>query len=198
MSRPVGRNSEDTKKFIIEVATKIFEYKGYTATSMEDIKTKTNLSKGTIYYHFKNKEDLYLTCLTRTSNDFVRKWEKVPNKGLNAVDKLYSWAKLNSMELQQPLTNTIPEYLISVNKDETPTFFISMFKPEFDIIQGILEDGKESGEFHSELDTNSTTVILFNLLSSLSDSLYLGFKTPDAQRNLYIKAIDIVIQGIKA
>lgn len=197
MSRPVGRNSEDTKNFIKEVATKIFEYKGYTAASMEDIKTKTNLSKGTIYYHFKNKEDLYLFCLTQASNDFVRKWEIMSNKGLHAVDKLYLWAELNSMELQQPLSNTIPEYLVSVKKDETTTF-INMFKPEFEIIQAILEDGKKSGEFNSELDVNSTTIILFNLISSLSNFSFLGFKTPDAQRNLYNQAIDIVIQGIKA
>ena len=55
MSRPTGVNSEDTKQLIVDVATKIFEHKGYSATSMADIKNETNLSKGTIYYHFKNK-----------------------------------------------------------------------------------------------------------------------------------------------
>ncbi|MFD2215624.1 TetR/AcrR family transcriptional regulator [Metabacillus endolithicus] len=197
MSRPVGRDSENTKKFIKEVATKIFDYKGYTATSMEDIKKETNLSKGTIYYHFKNKEDLYLYCLTQASNDFVDKWGIISKKESNAEEKLYSWAKLNSMELQQPLTNTIPEYLVSVKKDDyTP--FIDMFKYEFDIIQAILEEGKKSGEFKSDLNIESTTHILFSLISSLSNSFFFGYKTPEGQRNLYTNAIDIIIHGLKA
>ncbi|MGD6903396.1 TetR/AcrR family transcriptional regulator [Bacillus infantis] len=197
MSRPVGRNSEDTKRFIKEVATKIFEYKGYTATSMEDIKTETNLSKGTIYYHFTNKEELYLYCLTQASNEFVSKWKIISEKQSSAVEKLYSWAKLNCMELQQPLTNTITEYLVSVKKDETATF-ISMFKPELDIIKAILEDGKQSGEFKSDLDIDNATVILFNLISSLSSSIFFGYTTPENQRKLYINAIDIIIQGLKS
>ncbi|MFP7176188.1 TetR/AcrR family transcriptional regulator [Priestia filamentosa] len=197
MSRPVGRNSEDTKRFIKEVATKIFEYKGYTATSMEDIKMETNLSKGTIYYHFKNKEDLYLYCLTQASYEFVSKWEIISKKESSAVEKLYSWAKLNCMELQQPLTNTITEYFVSVKKDETTTF-ISMFKPEFDIIKSILEGGKKSGEFKSDLNIENVTVILFNLIASLSNSVFFGYNTLEGQRNLYINAIDIIIQGLKS
>lgn len=195
MSRPIGRNSEDTKKFIKEIATKIFEYKGYTTTSMDDIKKETNLSKGTIYYHFKNKEDLYLYCLTQASTDFVKKWDIMSQSKSSAEQKLYSWAKLNSM-LHQPLTNTIPDYLVAVKKDDS-TNVISLFKPEFDIIKTILEYGKETGEFKSNLDTDSACVILFSLISSLSNSYIYGFKTPEEQKNLYLNAIDIIIQGLK-
>jgi len=195
MSRPIGRNSEDTKNYIKEIATKIFEYKGYTATSMDDIKKETNLSKGTIYYHFKNKEDLYLYCLIQASNDFVKKWDIMSQSKTTAEEKLHSWAKLNSM-LQQPLTNTIPEYLVAVKKDDS-TNVISLFKPEFDIIKMILEHGKETGEFKANLDIDSACVILFSLISSLSNSYIYGFKTPGEQKNLYSNAIDIIIQGLK-
>lgn len=197
MSRPIGRNSKDTKEFIKNIATKIFEYKGYTATSMQDIKIETNLSKGTIYYHFKSKEDLYLYCLTQSSNEFVNKWRKLSIKTLNAEEKLYSWTELNSKELQKPLTKTIPEYLVSVKRDEI-TPIISMFKPEIDIIKEILEEGKKTGEFKSDLNINNTSVILFNLISSLSDSFFFGYKTQEDQMNLYSNAIDIFVEGLKA
>ncbi|MFC6463521.1 TetR/AcrR family transcriptional regulator [Marinilactibacillus sp. GCM10026970] len=196
MSRPVGTNSEDTKKYIQEIATKIFGYKGYTATSMADIKNETNLSKGTIYYHFKNKEDLYLYCLIQSSNNYVKKWKIISKNDSSAVDKLYSWGKLNSMESQQPLTKTISEYLVSVHKDDTSTF-ISIFKPELDIIRNIIEEGIASGEFKIDLDVESTTFILFNLISSLDSSFYIGYKVPETQRNHYMNAIDIVVKGLK-
>ncbi|WP_078393453.1 TetR/AcrR family transcriptional regulator [Shouchella patagoniensis] len=197
MSRPIGTNSKDTKKFIKDIATKIFEYKGYTATSMKDIKNDTHLSKGTIYYHFKNKEELYLYCLTQSSNEFVNKWRTLSIKALNAEEKLYSWAKLNSVEHQKPLTKTIPEYLVSVKSDEI-TSIINMFKPEMDIITEILEEGKRSGEFKADLNIDNTSIILFNLISSLSDSFFFGYKTQEDQSNLYSSAIEIFVEGLKA
>ncbi|HEX3012268.1 MAG TPA: TetR/AcrR family transcriptional regulator, partial [Syntrophomonadaceae bacterium] len=57
------RNSkEDTeavKKLIIEKAIEVFSQKGYEATNMQDIADAAGISRGPLYYHFKNKKDLY-------------------------------------------------------------------------------------------------------------------------------------------
>jgi len=197
MSRPVGINSEDTKQFIVDVATKIFEHKGYSATSMAEIKNETNLSKGTIYYHFKNKEELYLYCIAQVSNDFIRNWEITSQKEQSAENKLYLWAKLNGMMSEKPITNTIPEYLVSMNKEDYDVV-ISLYEPEFNIVKVIVEEGKQTGEFKADLDVDGTAVILFNLISSLANADFFGYKSPDEQRNLYKLAIDIIISGLKA
>lgn len=59
MARPKGQG-ERTKKLIAEKAKVIFEKKGYAGTSMEDIRAFSEISKGSIYYHFKSKEELFL------------------------------------------------------------------------------------------------------------------------------------------
>ncbi|MCP5456125.1 MAG: TetR/AcrR family transcriptional regulator [Thermotogae bacterium] len=40
-----------------------FSEKGYEKASLNNILKKTGISKGTFYYHFKNKEDLYIKLL---------------------------------------------------------------------------------------------------------------------------------------
>lgn len=197
MSRPVGINSEDTKQFIVDVATKIFERKGYSATSMAEIKNETNLSKGSIYYHFKNKEELYLYCIEQVSKDFIRNWEITSQKEQSAESKLYLWARINSMMSQKPIINTIPEYLVSMNK-ENYEVVINLYEPEFDIVKVIVEEGKRSGEFKADLDVDGTAVILFNLISSLANADFFGYKSTDEQRYLYKLAIDIIFSGLKA
>lgn len=197
MSRPVGINSEDTKQFIVDVATKIFERKGYSATSMAEIKNETNLSKGSIYYHFKNKEELYLYCIEQVSKDFIRNWEITSKKEQSAESKLYLWARLNSMMSQKPIINTIPEYLVSMNKEDYEVV-INLYEPEFDIVKVIVEEGKQTGEFKADLDVDGAAVILFNLISSLANADFFGYKSTDEQRNLYKLAIDIIISGLKA
>ena len=55
MSTPKSRL---TQARIIEIVAPIFNQKGYTATSLQDVTLATGLTKGAIYGNFKNKEDL--------------------------------------------------------------------------------------------------------------------------------------------
>jgi len=48
-----------TKKKIIQVSLKHFAQKGYENTTLEEIAKELNITKPAIYYHFKNKKNLY-------------------------------------------------------------------------------------------------------------------------------------------
>ncbi|SHG29862.1 TetR/AcrR family transcriptional regulator [Flavobacterium defluvii] len=52
------RKAEKTKQFIIEKTAPIFNTKGYSGTSMSDITNATNLTKGSIYGNFENKDEV--------------------------------------------------------------------------------------------------------------------------------------------
>ncbi|GIN72171.1 TetR family transcriptional regulator [Bacillus sp. J14TS2] len=195
MSRPAGVNSEDTKQFIMDVATKIFEHKGYSATSMADIKNETNLSKGTIYYHFKNKEELYLYCIQQVSNEFIRNWGIMSKTERSAEKKLYIWANLNNIMLQKPITNTIQEYFVSTNK-ENYDHMLKLYEPEFQIVSDILEEGISRGEFKGDLRIDDVSVLLYNFITSLANAELLGYRSSQEKKNLYKLAIDLILPGL--
>ena len=46
------------KKEILDAAKKAFIKKGFADTVMEDIIAETSLSRGGVYYHYKNKVDI--------------------------------------------------------------------------------------------------------------------------------------------
>jgi len=48
-----------TKRKIFNVAMKLFSEKGYDATSVEEITAITGIAKGTLYYHFTSKEEIF-------------------------------------------------------------------------------------------------------------------------------------------
>ena len=52
------RNSEITKNKVLKESIKLFNTKGYKTTSLSDITLATGFTKGAIYRHFENKEDL--------------------------------------------------------------------------------------------------------------------------------------------
>lgn len=48
-----------TKRKIFETSMKLFAEKGYEATSIEEITATVGVAKGTLYYHFSSKEEIF-------------------------------------------------------------------------------------------------------------------------------------------
>ncbi|WP_010097173.1 TetR/AcrR family transcriptional regulator [Ornithinibacillus scapharcae] len=63
----------DTRSQIIEIATNLFQQKGYQGVGISEILKSCNLTKGALYYHFPNgKEELLIACLN-TMNEAITK-----------------------------------------------------------------------------------------------------------------------------
>ena len=52
-------NMNKTKRKIFETSMKLFAEKGYDATSIEEITATVGVAKGTLYYHFSSKEEIF-------------------------------------------------------------------------------------------------------------------------------------------
>ena len=58
-SQPALSLSERKRKAILDAALQEFDARGFAATSMDQVATRANVSKRTIYNHFSSKEELF-------------------------------------------------------------------------------------------------------------------------------------------
>ena len=56
-------SKEKRRKQIKEIALKLFVDKGYSKITMEEIVQAVGISKGGMYHHFSNKEEIFLELL---------------------------------------------------------------------------------------------------------------------------------------
>ena len=56
----------NTQKKIITISAKKFAKNGYQNTSLADIAKSAKISKGTLFYHYPSKEDLFFVTLSQT------------------------------------------------------------------------------------------------------------------------------------
>lgn len=59
------REKERRRQQIIVAAKRVFTSKGFNKATMEDIAQEAELSPGTLYLYFKNKEELYASLSLR-------------------------------------------------------------------------------------------------------------------------------------
>jgi len=83
---------------IVDAATKLFSEKGYAQTTMSDVARAAGLQQSSLYYWFRNKEQLLQETLAvnRASLDFVA--EVGPGSGSPAL-KLYRLLRFDAMQL---------------------------------------------------------------------------------------------------
>ena len=55
--------ADRSRENILDAAAKLFRNKGYAATTLRDIANAASMKAGSIYYHFRSKEELLITVL---------------------------------------------------------------------------------------------------------------------------------------
>ena len=77
-----------TKRKIFETSMKLFAEKGYDATSIEDITATVGVAKGTLYYHFSSKEEIF-NFLVEEGMKLLKNSIEIKTSNLdNSIDKL--------------------------------------------------------------------------------------------------------------
>lgn len=67
MARRTKEEAAETRVRIIDTAEKVFHRKGVSRTSLDDIADAAGVTRGAIYWHFKNKAELFEAMTDRMS-----------------------------------------------------------------------------------------------------------------------------------
>lgn len=81
------RPSEPTRERIVQAASALFYNEGIRRVSVDEVAAKAGLTKRTLYYHFKSKDDLvaaYLAARDQPNLALFRKWFAEAEGGLAA------------------------------------------------------------------------------------------------------------------
>lgn len=56
---------KDRKEYIIRKAMELYALKGYQNVSITDLQFALDMGRGTLYYYFRNQDELFLTCMEK-------------------------------------------------------------------------------------------------------------------------------------
>lgn len=76
-SMRVVKEAEERKNEILDVAERLFGTKGFDNTSTSDILDEIGIARGTLYYHFKSKEEILDAMISRMTNKLIEKAKAV-------------------------------------------------------------------------------------------------------------------------
>ena len=76
----VVKEANVRKNEILDTAERLFGTKGFDGTSTTDILNEIGIARGTLYYHFKSKEDILDAMIERMTGSLVAKASEIAGK----------------------------------------------------------------------------------------------------------------------
>ena len=157
------RGGTDESKHILKTAAKIFSNKGYHQTTVDEIASALGVAKGTIYYHFKNKEELYLAII-REGVYLLEEQMRLDISGANTpagkIKKLIG-GMLAFIEDKKDLVFLFLKelYGTGIQREE----LAKMISGSLGLIRVVIEEGAKDGSF-KKVDPEITTSSLFGMI----------------------------------
>jgi AcrR family transcriptional regulator len=118
--RAAERSAAETRSELLDGAAKVFAERGYRAATVDDIVVRAGLSKGTFYWHFDSKEELFAALLEeridRPARDLMEVTRSAPAEGETAPVVSHGLATL--FREQRELILLLQEYWSAAVRDE--------------------------------------------------------------------------------
>ena len=183
------KKGEVTRRNIIRKSAAVFNQKGYMTTTMSDIIQETNIQKGGIYRHFKDKEQLMVESFHFSTEIMRNHLMESVSQHESATDKLIALVE-TFLQLSEgkPIVGGCPIFNAAIEMDDIeesallPSINFAMDMMIKWIVK-IIEDGISHQELKPSLQPYDTAIYI---VSTLEGGLVLDRLKKDGQLTKFI------------
>ncbi|MGN1198795.1 MAG: TetR/AcrR family transcriptional regulator [Acetatifactor sp.] len=171
----IVKDAEERRNEILDVAERLFCTKGFDNASTNDILTEIGIARGTLYYHFKSKEDILDAMIERLTNQMVEKASVIAlDESIPVLERLTG--TMLSLNVDNELGHMVMEQV------HRPQNALMLQKLEHmllgrvnRLITRITEDGIRQGIMHTDYPAEAVEMLMtysytaFNSLNQYSE-----------------------------
>jgi len=162
------------KESIVRAAAILFARRGFENTRMSEISRLTGAAEGTIFYHFKNKEDLFLAILEQFRQDIMSEFERYLTQmqfqnGMEMLEGCLSFylSLADAMEDRFLLLHRHDAYELARANEACKGHLEAVYNGLTDIFEKALVKGQKDGSI-GPMDPRKSALIIFSMVDGLA------------------------------
>jgi AcrR family transcriptional regulator len=187
------------RKRLLESAKVLFSQRGYYATSVEDIVESAGFSKGTFYFYFKSKEELFKSLVEEMHLNIVKRLENFLERDLPLEDALIEYAKVFLEDIYQNrhIAQIFLFQLVGTNEEFRKLYYTKVSHLR-EMLTKMVDRAIQRGEI-----TYKNAENIVNLYAGFLRMLVLEYvfreKEPDLERvkSLAQEGVKVLFRGLK-
>lgn len=162
------------KDAILQAATRFFACKGYKDTAMGELTKATGVAEGTIFYHFKSKQGLFIAILSSLKDDILPEFEhyratKSANTGLAMVEEtiaFYLFLSKKKADFFAILHQRYP-FELALTSTECRAILESIYNGFVDLFESAIVTGQQDGSIDPNIAARKSALIVFAMADSM-------------------------------
>ena len=162
------------KETILQAATFLFARKGYRDTAMGELAKRTGAAEGTIFYHFKSKQGIFLAILQSLKDDILPEFERYrttesERTGLDMVEETISFYlhMTKSREDLFAILNQRYAYELAETNPECREILEAIYNCFVDIFENAITGGQQDGSIDPDIPARKSALIVFSMVDSM-------------------------------
>jgi TetR/AcrR family transcriptional regulator, fatty acid metabolism regulator protein len=158
---------------ILASATRLFSRNGFQGTAMAELSSITGAATGTIFYHFKNKEDLFLHVLNNVKENILAQFDRhqqtrQDQKGIEMVAGVVTFYLhlAGTMEDQFLILHRHYPYQMAKTNPVCRSHLESIYTCLLDIFEEGIQKGMQDGSVAVD-SPRQTAMVLFAMVDGI-------------------------------
>jgi AcrR family transcriptional regulator len=196
--RPVGQDSDQTRRTILATAQRLFGSSGYNGVSMEAIASECGLNVRALYYHFASKRDLFAAATDAAFGRFGEQVLALVLPQASARDRIRGYIDVYRT-LQQddpdllPFIGMVLVDLLSAAPDTGAAERVASGSAHdlARFLELVVDDAIGRGEVNPDLDRDGAVM----LLSVMGMGLALASLNDTGAYPAMLDALDLLVDG---
>ena len=179
---------------ILEAALRCFSEGGYHATSMDDLVAASGLSKGSLYWHFESKEDVFLALFDAFVEDYFAGWTALDDGQRNPLEIIGAGGELliQGLEADRSMMRAWIEFLAHPAAQER---FAVAYRRSRQTLVALLERGMARGEIRAV----SAPEVAAALIAASEGVLLQAYVDPSfVPSDYWPHVMDVLTKGLQA
>jgi len=187
---------DQTKDKILTVAARMFGKYGFQKTTVDEIARTAHKAKGSVYYYYKSKEDLFLAVVTQEINVLKSGLTRIIVDNQDATGMIRSYL-INRMILMKDAINYHESLKCDFNNDFS---FLTDCRDDFtrfeiDLMKAVLDRGVRENKFQIK-DSRATAQVIILAMKAIEIPFYHQHKISEFEQTI-VELVDILIKGIE-
>lgn len=173
MVRKTKAEAAATREALLDAAEEVFFDKGVARTSLEQVARHAGVTRGAIYWHFKNKGDLFMALIERVRMPFQSLIDEVKNldPDVSPLDAMRLASLAGLKRLEQPSHRRILSILMhrcEFFSDINPLEMQNEIGEEcFDEMVNVFQLAKEQGQLREDLSPEIAAQLMQSAMGGL-------------------------------
>jgi len=152
---------------ILEATHELLAQKGFVAMTMDDVAQRVGIAKGSLYQHFKSKEELLAAVLISFMDRISTFIENLPSKQ-SPIDRLkQTYRRAIELRFQQGFPDLFNAKLSVKDVLIKNAPYVASSDRMWDALERLFDDAKRAGDITTEIPTE---VLVHSAIATVRDS----------------------------